>query len=599
MTDQPRFDEPDPEREPVSEPAAVEASPVERLIATRAELETAPEESVQPLFNVIEPRPGGYRLFLLLFGVVLPLISFTIELLTRISANELFDPMPTYWQVLAVAAVPAANLWAWRELRRPEPRYSWLLGGANGLALGVSVYYTILFLPLIPIGVVAVVFAGLGLLPLTPPLALIVTLIAARDLWDLRRRQNAEGRHWPVGSKSFWAGAALALISLVALELRTAVTRYHLQQAASGTPEARLRGLQRLRIMGNEELLLHACYYGFQRPTDLISFWFSLGDPVTAVQAREVYYRVTGRTFDSVPTPARNKQALLDVFDFNEDSDFGVGGREVGGILPGLSLAESRMDGSIDPDAALGYLEWTMVFRNSKGWQQEARAQVALPPGGTVSRLTLWVDGEEREAAFAARSKVQAAYENVVRQRRDPVLVTSSGDDRIMIQCFPVPPNGEMKIRFGITAPLYLPQPELGTLRLPGLLERNFGLDGSAWHSIWVESKGALESSISQLARENPRPELHALRGTVTNDELAKSYPTIHAHRSARIHEAWTRDPQGRKGELIQQRLEATPVPVPARVAIVVDGSSGMRQSAPAIAEALAKMPDQIEFGVW
>lgn len=101
---------------------------------------------------------------------------------------------------------------------------------------------------------------------------------------------------------------------------------------------------------------------------------------------------------------------------------------------------------------------WTLEFRNDGVPDRETRAQILLPPGGVVSRLTLWANGEEREAAFAGRSKVRAAYQEVaVQQRRDPVLVTTAGPDRVLIQCFPVPRNGgTMKVRLGITAPLLL-----------------------------------------------------------------------------------------------------------------------------------------------
>ena len=52
-----------------------------------------------------------------------------------------------------------------------------------------------------------------------------------------------------------------------------------------------------------------------------------------------------------------------------DTADFGVfdpntGGSEVGGILPGLSLSESRIDGSVDPAAGTSYLEWQLNFRN-------------------------------------------------------------------------------------------------------------------------------------------------------------------------------------------------------------------------------------------
>ena len=106
-----------------------------------------------------------------------------------------------------------------------------------------------------------------------------------------------------------------------------------------------------------------------------------------------------------------------------------------------------------------------------------------------MSRLTLWIDGEEREAAFAARRKTREAYQQVVRRQRDPVLVTTSGPDRVLMQCFPVPPGGEMKMRLGITSPMLLNGREKATLPLPCFLERNFSIPENVRHSVWVESR--------------------------------------------------------------------------------------------------------------
>ena len=81
-----------------------------------------------------------------------------------------------------------------------------------------------------------------------------------------------------------------------------------------------------------------------------------------------------------------------------------LGGETVAGKVKGLSMATSQIDGFCNPDSAWAYFEWTMEFRNDhESRAREARAQLQLPPGGVVSRLTLWVNGEEREAAFAGR----------------------------------------------------------------------------------------------------------------------------------------------------------------------------------------------------
>ena len=124
-----------------------------------------------------------------------------------------------------------------------------------------------------------------------------------------------------------------------------------------------------------------------------------------------------------------------------------------------------------------------MVFKNTSANPQEARCQVRLPRDGRVSRLTLWVNGEPREAAFSTVSKVKAAYKAVaVVQRRDPVLVNVVGPDTVMVQCFPVPAHGEMKIRFGVTAPL-----DGGRWEMPRIVERNFGTTSTLEHAVWLQ----------------------------------------------------------------------------------------------------------------
>ena len=110
-----------------------------------------------------------------------------------------------------------------------------------------------------------------------------------------------------------------------------------------------------------------------------------------------------------------------------------------------------------------------------------------------MSRLNLWVNGEPREAAFAGRTKVTQAYQQVaIRQRRDPVLVTTAGRDRVLVQCFPVPVGGEMKIRLGITIPLLLEDQTHANLVMPHFVNRNFRIPDDVRHSVWIESNNVM-----------------------------------------------------------------------------------------------------------
>ena len=212
-----------------------------------------------------------------------------------------------------------------------------------------------------------------------------------------------------------------------------------------------------------------------------------------------------------------------------------------------------------------------MSFRNANATVQEARAQVQLPPDAVVSRVTLWVNGEEREAAFGSRGQVRQAYQRVVSARRDPLLVTTSGPGRVLVQCFPVPANGEMKIRIGITAPLY----QRSQLLLPQFVERNFRVGEEHKHSIWMESTGPIQAAGLESAQDGS---VFRLRGE------SAALPVI-AVQAGEPNQVWARDE--RRTGWIGGRPIFVKGTKPRKVAVVVDASAGLAQHKDAIARAL------------
>ncbi|HEX8495397.1 MAG TPA: VIT domain-containing protein [Pyrinomonadaceae bacterium] len=530
-----------------------------------------------------------WEAFTLLTGIILPALSVLVESVTHICAEHFFDPIPTLWHLLLVAFVPLAHLQVWLAVNKGRTERGMLLGIANAIAIGISIFYTIVYIPLLPLAAMALALIGLGLLPMAPIFSLISGII-------LRRRL---GRIVPLGFSvkltGLAAGLALAFAAIGLAEVPATLTRMGLQMAASKSPERRARGLRWLRATGDRDYMLRACYERSGRATDLLGFLLSLEDPVTAEEARQIYYKVTGETFNTRIPPKRlnGRWEPQDSFDFDPEQ----GGEVIAGKVKKLTLAGSRMDGSIDADAGLGYIEWTLQFKNDSAMQQEARAQVQLPPGGVVSRLTLWVNGEEREAAFAGRTQVRQAYQQIVRQRRDPVLVTTAGQDRILVQCFPVPPNGgEMKIRFGITTPLVLENRAEGLLRLPHLLERNFGIPEDIKHAVWIESENPLLTESNGLHSEQPRANLHAVRGVLRDEELSESGALLRATRTSEITEAWTPDPLKGKGQITRQFIREREIPTPSRIVLVVDTSRRLRPRAQEISAALRTLPPDVEL---
>jgi len=574
----------------VSDPEATHPEPSEPA-ADPASPDAAASVTVRPL-------PRWTRVLLWPFAVVLPLVALGVELSTRICAEALFDPLPTPLHVALVAAVPLANLAALLALRRPPTQRTWrVVGFANGLVVGVAAYYTLIFLPLVPISVVFVIAYGLGLLSLSP----LINLVAGLGLWRALRARSPLPRRPRLRLGAGACGLLASFLVLLAVAAPGAVTRFALVRAAEGLGEDRSRALRLLRTLGDRELLLRACYERSGEAGDLVSMLFG-SRRVSPAAAREVYYRVTGEPFNSVPPPrlaSVRGESLDDFWDFEQ------GGAAVGGVLKGLSLSASRLDGSLDPDAALGYLEWTLELRNDAAVAREARAVVALPPGGVVTRATLWIAGEEREAAFGGRGAVRAAYERVVSARRDPLLVTTAGPDRVLVQCFPVPVGGTMKVRIGITTPLLVETAGRARLLLPHFVERNFAVAPELRHALWVDSEGIL-AALDEAAAITPditaqpvlvaKPVLVAERSAAAStvrgllDDGALARRSIVADRRPDVMASWANDPLEPGFDVVESLVPAARPPL-GSVVVVLDGSRALAAEAEGLRRVLADPP--------
>jgi hypothetical protein len=73
-----------------------------------------------------------------------------------------------------VACVPMANALGLVATMEHSPRLVRTALIVNGAALGISAVYTAVFLPLLPLSVLAVLFFGMGLLPLAPLLSFLM-----------------------------------------------------------------------------------------------------------------------------------------------------------------------------------------------------------------------------------------------------------------------------------------------------------------------------------------------------------------------------------------------------------------------------------------
>jgi hypothetical protein len=549
----------------------------------------SPTPALIPPQSSLNPGMQRWSLgFLLIFGTVMPLIALLFEWISGLCAAAFFDPLPTVAHALLVGSVPAANLLVWLavagRLTLPHRRLVWV----SGFALGVAGYYALQFLPMAPFAAIGIVYLGLGLLPLSPLLALLSGVFLRRRLRHLAAAAN-------VPRPRAWPAVVIGFLALVTLNAPVWLTRAGVQWATSDDPAREIRGLQWLRTFGHEETLLRACYGRGRGAAGLDPVeWFFDGPPPAPEVARVLYYRVTGRAFNTVPAPRvrTGRGAFADLNDWTWDTD--QGGDAVGGRIKSLSLHSSRLEATLEPGAAIGYGEWTLEFKNDGTIDREARAQVLLPPGAVVSRLTLWVDGQEREAAFAGRAQVREAYQQVaIRQRRDPVLVNTCGPDRILVQCYPVPRDGGLiKIRLGFTAPLSLDADGQGHWHWPAFLERNFNIRESLRHALWIQSPSPL---IPRSSLFQPGPDAHSWRARLRESELADPSAAFKVARRSTVTTAWVHDTRAPLPAVVRQSLSPRPLTRPSKLLLVLDGSAAMRAFLEEISSVFARLGDQLE----
>src|ERR1041385_7143886 len=165
-------------------------------------------------------HPGPNR-FTFFAGVIMPTISITVEASTHICAGIFFDPIPTIWHLMLVIFVPLAQLQVWFAIRRRDADRLALAGFLHAVVIGISAFYLIVYIPLLPLGILALMF-GIGLLPLAPYLSLVAGLMMRRQLRLVA--STTPRRSFALKKRGLLAGLALTTVVIGVIELPGTLT---------------------------------------------------------------------------------------------------------------------------------------------------------------------------------------------------------------------------------------------------------------------------------------------------------------------------------------------------------------------------------------
>lgn len=493
-----------------------------------------------------------------------------------------------------------------------------VIGTLSGMAVTVSIILVSVLSPLCLLACVGIVLLlgpffshpvqgiwpiGTCLYYLCVAIGPVITAIAMRR--RLKRFQNGTRVPWLPMSTCTAIVLACVVVSLFPVSLTQ--TCEAAVQEGSMMPQ----GLLLLRAMGDPDTMMRACY---SEEASLPWFFemlplfgmrsFDDWNADTDTPARETFYRVFGKPFNSVPRSARSTPSLFADYRYymnNGDRDFATD--TVGGVVAELSMSDSRMSGWIDPDEAVAHVDWQMHFHSDRSCKRELRAQILLPPHAVVSGCSLWIKGIRHDAVLVTRESSKTAYKTAAHKGETPLQVSTAGAGRVLLQSSTGSWGTDADLSVQITSPLVIQQADKAALPLPLITERNFSVSGS--HKIALNSTclpistGAImsatpSSSPARLLQKNAGPA--EVVGTISNADLTNGLGVLQFARdpAAVVLTASADDEE----HAVWQRIQSTRSAVKPTV-IVLDGSATMAERMGTVCDALADIHVNDASIVW
>ena len=358
-----------------------------------------------------------------LVALVLPLLGLAVN-------NGVFTGMlhegtgvfgdlshPAFW----IIAVLNAAVVIWPSSASPSVRLVQFALRAAGFTY--ALYFFVLFVPLLPLSIVAIIAFGFGFLLLAP---VLLFALQAQMLWQDAR----------------FLAAHRARLSITVLFVA----------AMSVIPAAIM-----IRYLSHRDALQGALRYVFEsdpsiamRPIDAEKLAAVLRH-VDANKSRN-RWRGNGDRPGNTPflTPLYNRIVLDHLTLSDEKSDLlhrvlldSVPERSQGWRRQMPSATETVLDSawaeSRFDEQQQTWRSWVhMHIRNPGQQQQEFVTGIDLPDGAWVSDHYLVIEGDTARGILAEKKAARWVYDNIVRVRSDPSLLRYIGHNTVQLRVFPV-----------------------------------------------------------------------------------------------------------------------------------------------------------------
>lgn len=112
---------------------------------------------------------------------------------------------------------------------------------------------------------------------------------------------------------------------------------------------------------------------------------------------------------------------------------------------PRINVKYHRVNVEINDPVAVTSID--QVFVNPYQHDLEADYIFPLPENASVSRFTAWLNGHKTEAELLDAGEARKIYEEIVRRQKDPALLEYTGRGMYRMRIYPIPANGEFRIK--------------------------------------------------------------------------------------------------------------------------------------------------------
>ncbi len=321
------------------------------------------------------------------------------------------------------------------------PFHRLLLFILRSVTLSFSLYFFLIFIPFLPLSIIAILAFGLGFLLLTPFLLIVIHGM------DLQRDFQALRAHYQPRVLQAILVLGTALIPMI-ITGSYSLDRNNLHQALDYIYESNYdepigREINRKALRRVLETVgTHKRDFRDQLSigeTPFLSHWYS-------------WIVLDNLTLSS------NKVRLMKSIFFGERHSSVHYGKTVPSSQEEVKLTGIVHQSEYDPVQEVWRSEIELSITNGSTRQREYATSFELPVGAWISDYYLWIEGEKVPGILAEKKAANWVYRNITSRRRDPGILYYLNNREVALRVFPLAAGQERRTGFEILhkEPLHL-----------------------------------------------------------------------------------------------------------------------------------------------